>query len=471
MSMHAQPLEAIPEMTARMARASFPHGTLAIMLRDALEGIYSDEAFEKLYPKRGRAAMAPWRLAIVLVLQTIEGLSDAQAVAMVRGRLDWKYALSLPLDDIGFDASILTDFRQRLVDHQAQELLLDPLLRLCVKRGWVQEKGKQRMDSTLVLSSGRRLNSLESVGETLRRALNALADEAPEWLLSVITEDWFDRYVHRFELQRFPKGKQAQEALLRSVGEDGWKLLDALKRKDTPKGLKEMEEVLLLETVWSQHYEEKEGKVNWRDGPAQKNANRVVSPYDEEARESQKRETKWLGYKVHLVKTCNEMEKVHLVTHVETTAATVPDVERTEALLDAVSRKGFEPEEALMDTGYVSGALLVKQRKKGREIIGPALPDPSKQQKMGYGLTAFQLDWQEKKAICPTGQKSQHWIAKKGNRGEDAFQIFFASTVCQQCEVKTLCTKSVKGGRTLTVYPQEIHEAIVERQAHRPARS
>jgi len=465
MSMHAHPLEEIPELTARIARTSFPKGTIAMMLRDALEGVYNDEAFEKLYPRRGREALAPWRLALVMVLQTIENLSDAQAAEMVRGRLDWKYALSLPLDDIGFDASILTDFRQRLVDQKAQELLLDPILLLCVERGWVQQKGKQRIDSTLVLSCARRLSSLESVGETLRNALNALAEEEPDWLVSIIRADWFDRYVHRFELQRFPKGKEAQKELIQAVGEDSWKLLQAATSSTAPTGVQEMEEVLLLKRVWDQHYEQREGKINWRDGPAVRNTDRVVSPSDEEARESSKRDTTWLGYKVHVIETCNETEKIHLITHVATTASTSQDVEHTEDILEAVSKKGFEPEVSLMDTGYVSGPLLARQREKGREIVGPIPPDTSMQKKTGYDLTAFELDWEKREAICPQGHTSRRWNAKKGNRSEDAFHVFFAPVHCQVCPVKTVCTKSEKGGRTLTLYPQDIYEAMDERRA------
>ncbi len=109
MSLHAQPLDPIPELTSRIARASFPKGTLAMRLRDALGPIYEDADFVDLFPKRGRAAEAPWRLALVTALQALENLSDRQAAEMVRGRLDWKYALSLPLEDEGFDASILVD--------------------------------------------------------------------------------------------------------------------------------------------------------------------------------------------------------------------------------------------------------------------------------------------------------------------------------------------------------------------------
>src|SRR5438105_3674202 len=122
MSLHTQPLEPIPDLTSQIAHTSFPKGTLAMHLRDALGSIYQDADFADLFPRRGRAAEAPWRLALVTVLQALENLSDRQAAEMVRGRLDWKYALSLPLDDPGFDAafwwtfvSVCSIMRRRIV--------------------------------------------------------------------------------------------------------------------------------------------------------------------------------------------------------------------------------------------------------------------------------------------------------------------------------------------------------------------
>ena len=286
MSLHAHPLEPIPELTSRIARASFPKGTLAMHVRDALGPIYEDADFAQLFPKRGRAAEAPWRLAMVTVLQALENLSDRQAAEMVRARLDWKYALSLPLDDEGFDASILVDFRQRLLEHHGEDLLLEPILRVCREQGWLKAGGKQRSDSTIVLANVRRLSSLESVGETLRALLNELAEQEPEWLLGVITPDWFDRYVHRFELQRAPFGKQAQEALLEQVGQDSWELLEAVQAPQAPASVGRLPLVAVLRQVWQQHFERVQGCVKWRDGPLVGNEERVVSPYDLEARQS-----------------------------------------------------------------------------------------------------------------------------------------------------------------------------------------
>src|SRR6266446_5763114 len=203
MSLKSPGLEPIPEETRRLVKRLCPKGTTVTQLRDALGPIYSDVQFAHLFPKRGRAAEAPWRLALVTVLQANEGLTDRQAAECVRTRINWLYALALPLDDPGFDYTILTDFRQRLLDQHAEDLLLDPILQLCRQRGWLKAGGKQRTDATAVLARVRALSSLESVGEGMRAALNALAEQEPAWLKEHLDPAWFERYVHRFELARF----------------------------------------------------------------------------------------------------------------------------------------------------------------------------------------------------------------------------------------------------------------------------
>src|SRR5260370_10205171 len=130
MSMKPRGLEPIPDETRLLAHRLSPKGTLVTQVRDALGPIYSDEQFAHLFPKRGRAAKPPWRLALVPVLQAIERLTDRQAAEAVHTRIDWLYALALPLDDPGFAYSILTASRQRLLAAQAHDLFLDPLLHL-----------------------------------------------------------------------------------------------------------------------------------------------------------------------------------------------------------------------------------------------------------------------------------------------------------------------------------------------------
>jgi transposase len=136
MSLKPQAISPVPEETARIAHAAYPKGNVYMHMRDELGPIYEDESFAHLFPNNGQPAEAPWRLALVTIIQFAEGLSDRQAADAVRGRIDVKYALSLDLSDPGFDASVLSEFRTRLLEGHAEEQLLTAMLRLFKERGW-----------------------------------------------------------------------------------------------------------------------------------------------------------------------------------------------------------------------------------------------------------------------------------------------------------------------------------------------
>jgi transposase len=163
MSMRPQSIAPIPEETVRVARAAFPHGNLYVTMRDQLGTLYEDQEFAALFPKRGRPAEAPWQVALVCVFQFIEGLSDRQAAEAVRSRIDLKYALSLDLTDPGFDFSVLSKFRTRLIAGSAEMRLLETMLEQFRAQGFLKARGKQRTASTHVLAAIRTLNRLECV--------------------------------------------------------------------------------------------------------------------------------------------------------------------------------------------------------------------------------------------------------------------------------------------------------------------
>jgi transposase len=152
----------------------------------------------------------------------------------VRGRIDIKYALSLDLTDPGFDASVLSEFRARLITGHAEEQLLSAMLTLFKERGWLKARGKQRTDSTHVLAKIRAINRLVCVGETLRRALNCLAIVAPEWLREHSRPEWVDRYGVRLEDSRLPSGEEERQVWVQSGGQDGASLLSALCEPEAP---------------------------------------------------------------------------------------------------------------------------------------------------------------------------------------------------------------------------------------------
>src|SRR3954469_1125565 len=206
MSLRPTPIGPVPELTAYVARAAYPDGNPYLSVRDALGTFYDDDRFADLFPDRGQPAEAPWRLALVTVMQFAEGLADRQAADAVRSRIDWKYAPGLELTDPGFDFSVLCEFRARLLDGGAERRLLGAMLEPCKAHGLVEARGKQRTDSTHVLAAVRTLNRLEPVGETLRAALNSLATVAPQWLRARVPPEWFDRYaVCRVGAERYAR--------------------------------------------------------------------------------------------------------------------------------------------------------------------------------------------------------------------------------------------------------------------------
>ncbi len=131
MSLQPHVIQPVPEETARVARAAFPHGSPYLTFRDALGTIFQDEDFAALFPAWGQPGLPPWRLALITIMQFREQLSDRQAAEAVRARIDWKYLLGLELTDPGFDFSVLSEFRDRLLAGNAEERSLDTLLERC----------------------------------------------------------------------------------------------------------------------------------------------------------------------------------------------------------------------------------------------------------------------------------------------------------------------------------------------------
>src|SRR5215813_1908716 len=218
MSLHARPFTAVPEETARVARAAFPQGNLYMRMRDEIGVMYEDEAFAALFSHCGQPAEAPWRLALVTIMQYAEGLPDRQAADAVRSRIDWKYVLNLELTDPGFDHTVLSEFRTRLISGSAEQLLLDTFLEMCRDRKILKPRGRQRTDSTHVLAAIRVPNRLECVGETLRHTLNSLAVVAPQWVREHCPAEWVDRYGPRVENYRLPASKAERGAEAERIG-------------------------------------------------------------------------------------------------------------------------------------------------------------------------------------------------------------------------------------------------------------
>jgi transposase len=468
MCLHPHSVDPVPKETARVANAAFSKGTTYMTMRDELGAIFEDEDFAHLFPSRGQPAMAPWRLALVTIMQFAEGLSDRQAADAVRARIDWKYALSLELADSGFDASVLSEFRSRLLEGGAEKLLFDHLLERYREMGLVKERGKQRTDSTRILAAVRGLNRLELVGETMRHALDVLATVAPEWLQQRVRPEWVERYVRRLDDHRLSKSKEARQAEGEKIGADGHELLDAIYSEDASAWLREIPAVETLRLVWIQNFfHDQNGDVKWRTSeigipPSTKF---VGSPFDPEARYARKFTTSWVGYRVHITETCEE-GLPNIITDVQSAPGPVADGDATPLIHEALKRRNLLPETQFVDTGYLDAELLAESKKDyGVDLYGPTRPDYKWQarEKTGFEAAAFAIDWEGEVATCPEGKKSLSWTPAIDRQDTKVMKIKFSGKDCMPCPSRDLCIRSVKDYKRRTISirrPREHHEAL-----------
>ncbi len=438
-------------------------GNVYIQMRDALGPIYHDESFAHLFPQNGRPVEAPWRLALITVMQFAEELPDREAADAVRGRIDWKYALGLELTDCGFDASVLCEFRKRLIQGGAEQLLLETMLTLFKERGWLKARGRQRTDSTHVLAKIRAINRLVCVGETMRFALNSLAVVAPHWLLAHCDDTWLDRYVHRFEEGHLPKEQIERQALAEMIGQDGAHLLTDLLAPTAPLWLRQVPAVERLRQIWIQNYMYENGRLCWRANDNISPASCYVgSPYDTDARYGKKRDTTWVGYKVHVTETCDE-DAPHLITHVATTLAPTADDTVTLKIHEDLKQDDLLPSEHWLDAGYITGKALVSGPKEfGVSIIGPTRANHKWQASLspGFDASQFFIDWEAMQAVCPEGYRSNSWTPAIDCGHNEVIKIKFSLKDCRDCPSQAKCTRSAPPRRTLTIRPKDQYLAL-----------
>jgi transposase len=479
MSLHPHVIAPMPEETARVARAAFPKGHPYLTFRDALGTVFQDEDFATVFPMNGQPGLPPWRLALVTIMQFRENLADRQAAEAVRARIDWKYLLGLELTDPGFDFSVLSEFRDRLLAGSAEELLLDKLLERCRTMGWLKARGTQRTDSTHVLAAIRVLSRLELVAETLRAALNSAASVAPDWLQALAPLAWYERYGKRIEDVRLPKEQADREAYAQMVGEDGFHFLDAVEAAEAPKEVQDLPVIATLRRTWQRHYDrtvdERGGVVGGTTRRVRFKTNRelppaaegIESPYDADARYRHKRDTAWTGYMVHISETC-EPTAPHLLTHVHTTPATVHEAQCTLPIQQALIEKDLPPREHLVDAAYISAPLLVDScDDHGITLRGPTRPTQGWQRQVAgaYTIEQFTVDWERQQVGCPQGKWATSWHERVEPDGTPYIIASFSRQDCQGCPARPLCTQAQQQGRRVRLPPQTQYEALAAARA------
>jgi transposase len=440
----------MPAELAKLADVITP-GSPYRLVGEELYEQYSDEDFVDLYHAEGKPGISPVILTFVTVFQFLENLSDRKAVEALRVRLDWKYALHVPLDYGGFDPSVLCEYRERVIAHGAEERLFDRILKQLRDMGLVKRRGRQRSDSVAVLTRVRQLNRLERVVETLRLALVALSAADAPWTGSVVPSSWEDLYGERCVAERMSEA-QRQDLEVR-VGLDGQWLLERLAAETTPAALRSLPEVEVLATVWSQQFQVVEGQVVYLEAGPYDGKTQIQTPHDPEARYSKKGKQEWVGDKLQVTETDDE-GLPHVITDVDVTSSVETDREALGKIQGRLEARDLTPEKQDTDSGYVDGENLVQSAGRGIDLFGPVPHDHSPQARGADGITLaqFHLDRATGTATCPAGH-TVNLTMRKDQRLEGSFP----TKMCAACPLRPSCCAG-KGGRSVSFGPH--HEAL-----------
>jgi transposase len=345
MSLKPEPVRHMPPEIAEL-RDLIPEGSVYRFVGDVLYAKYNDADYADLYPAEGQPGISPVLLAFVTIFQFLEKLSDRAAANALRVRLDWKYALHLPLNYAGFNFSVLSEFRDRVIKHGAEARLFDSVLVQLREMGLLKRRGRQRTDSLAILTKVRDLTRLERLVETVRLALRALLAADEKWVRMTVPPTWEDIYGQPCIHEKLTQAER--DALGERVGPDGQWLLERVQAVETPERLRDLPEVKVLATVWQQQFRMVEGELVAQEPGPDDGRTRIDTPHDPEARYSAKRGQGWVGYKLQATETDDE-EMPHLLTDVALTSSVETDYEALEAIQKRLEGRDVLPAEQLGD--------------------------------------------------------------------------------------------------------------------------
>jgi transposase len=424
------------------------------LIGDQVQDKLSAKVFAKMYSVLGRGAIHPIVMSLVTLFQFLENIPDRAAAEWAKKRIDWKYALHMPLEWLGFHYSDLSRFRKRLVKHGLERLVFDLVLKWVMSLGFLNKYGKQRTDSTHILGNVARLSRLELVWETLRVTLRAMKKKASKWYEGAIPAVFDTAYRERQNSWQMSATDVATE--MQKAGTDGYWLLDVLEQ--APQEVVELPEVETLRQVLSQQFERREGKVEVNKPPI-KGKGIIQSPHGPESRYSKKRRTEWVGHKVQVTETANKDDD-NFVTDIETVDANDGESEAIDGIHSRLQERGLKAKKHYTDQGYISGANIAHSAERGIELVGRIPADTSRKAK-GFKQADFVLDFERKIATCPNGQISVAWLERPQEDGYIGAHVLFRHK-CDGCPYRADCAPG-KSGRSLEISPY--HAQITARRA------
>ena len=409
----------------------------------------------------GRPGVEPVLLSGVTLLQFLEGVPDRQAAELLHYHAGWNFALNRQLGDPAFHPTVLTYFRDRLIEHEQSALVFAEVLAGLVEAGLVERRSKQRLDSTQVIGLLSRMSRLECMRETLRLALKELAESAGAFGRPAFWDELWERYVQT-KLD-YRTETSVLKLKMDQAGADVLRLLEWVGKLSNPQ-IAQGRQVQLLQRVWDENFQLDERRTA-QQRPAQP-AGAVHNPHDPEAQWAAKgvgkHRREHVGYKVQVAETLKDGPRQpgeptpNFITAMETQPAIGSDEAGQVQVEQEQAAMGLEKApELYVDAAYISAEKLAQAQNEGRQLIGPAQPAPKKEGR--FCVEDFQINVEQRKAVCPAGQQNTQCSRLQAQATGKVDYRFEWSTHCHTCPLRQRCLGDDQKHRTVVVGQYHSH--------------
>jgi hypothetical protein len=452
------------------------------LLHRECHNLFPDEAFADLFQEVGRRSVPPCIVAVVMVLQRLEGLSDREAVDRFTFDVRWKYAAGgLGLEFPSFVHTVLVDMRARLRGSASPDRIFHAVLDVAKQAGVV---GRRRvLDSTPLYDAVATQDTVTMIRASIRGLLRVADEALASALRGVLRRD--DDYATAGKPACEWDDKAAREALVDALARDAYAVLAHLDGRTLAEDVKEA--AALVATVVGQDLEQAADglfRIARRVAP-----DRVISTVDPEARHGHKTSARGFdGYKGHIAIEPD----AEIITSAAVTAANVGDGSVAEVLLGEVlpTRGGQEaaaaapaeshadrattvateatampstaissaPVEVYGDASYGTAAVLASLDHAGA-VANVKVQPPSPPRKGLFSKDAFTIDTGAGTVRCPQG------VLVTIRRSKDGWGHADFAPHCDSCPLRAKCTTS-KSGRGVEIHPQHdrLQRARVEQR-------
>ena len=434
---------------ARLMRRSWAQ----VFRKEALP-LIDEERFAEMYSAdMGRPNRAVQTVLGVLVLKEMFDLTDIEALEELEFNLLWHHALGLEMEEAHLAQKTLHNFRVRLMEHDGGRLAFCETTDRMIEALGLRT-GKQRVDSTHIMSNIAVLTRLGLFCETIRVFLLAVSREHPG-LGEGIGDSLAQRYLKetaeasRYEDARSEEGRRRLSVCARDV----YRLVDRFRGT----AVAQMDEYGLLERLLREQChvgrhrdgrpgadddDAAEGKVPiaLRE-PREVRSDSLQTPHDPAVTYSGH---KGKGYEVQVAETCESDNAVQMITHVEVTPSSGSDSVVTTRVIDELSERGIGPSELWADTSYGSGRNGWEAERRGTELVSPVggrshkEPDGGGDEPVRLTAADFDIDvMATRSAVCPAGHGA---VAEyEDEDAPERVEIHFARAVCEPCALRAQC--------------------------------